>query len=221
MRWGYCKWRSYSKQRLCPKKLHYCTIVSFLTEHTIFSNHRLIVNYSPKWRRKANAVTSLPVANQSARKTIFSNVVYNYIQTLNKLQTVIQDRHYFSLFLLWYLVHPEHLNCIGKRGWRSVESTRPSPMLPGFGSQTCCRHMWVEFVVGPRSCSEGFFFGSSSFSSLSQKPTFPNSNSIWNPRATCLSLLKNCSVSPSSNKVDLLIYLFVYHHWIERVCWKK
>ena len=28
-------------------------------------------------------------------------------------------------------------------------------MWPGFDSQTC-RHMWVEFVVGSRPCSEDF-----------------------------------------------------------------
>ena len=39
-------------------------------------------------------------------------------------------------------------------------------------------HMWVEFVVGSLLFSEGFFSGYSSFPSP-QKPTFPNSNSIW------------------------------------------
>ena len=32
------------------------------------------------------------------------------------------------------------------------------PMWPGFESRTG-RHMWVEFVVGSRPCSEGFFSG--------------------------------------------------------------
>ena len=49
-------------------------------------------------------------------------------------------------------------------------------MWPGFDSRTR-RHMWVEFVVGSRSCSERFFSGSPVFPSP-QKPTFPNSNSI-------------------------------------------
>ena len=40
------------------------------------------------------------------------------------------------------------------------------------------RQMWVEFVVGSRPCSERFFSGCSGFPSP-QKPTFPNSNSIW------------------------------------------
>ena len=35
-------------------------------------------------------------------------------------------------------------------------STRFPPMWPGFDSRTR-RHMWVEFVVGSRPCSERFF----------------------------------------------------------------
>ena len=50
-------------------------------------------------------------------------------------------------------------------------------MWPGFDSRTWC-HMWVEFVVGSRPCSEGFFLGTPVFLP-SQKPTFPNSNSTW------------------------------------------
>ena len=48
------------------------------------------------------------------------------------------------------------------------QNTCLPPMLPAFDSQTR-RHMWVEFVVGSRPCSEEFFFfffsGSSGFSS--------------------------------------------------------
>ena len=33
-----------------------------------------------------------------------------------------------------------------------------APMWPGFDSRTR-RHMWVEFVVGSRPCSERFFSG--------------------------------------------------------------
>ena len=47
----------------------------------------------------------------------------------------------------------------GEQGWRSGESTRLSPMWPGFNPRTRC-HLWVEFVVGSRSCSEGFSLGS-------------------------------------------------------------
>ena len=65
----------------------------------------------------------------------------------------------------------------GEQGWRSGESTRLPPMWLGFDSRTR-RHMWVEFVVGSRPCSEGFSLGTPVFLSP-QKPTFPNSNSTW------------------------------------------
>ena len=39
--------------------------------------------------------------------------------------------------------------------WCSVESTRLSPMWPGFDSKTQ-RYMWADFVVGSRHYSEGF-----------------------------------------------------------------
>ncbi len=38
--------------------------------------------------------------------------------------------------------------------WRSGESARLPPMWPGFDSGPV--HVWVEFVVGYRPCSEGF-----------------------------------------------------------------
>ena len=51
-------------------------------------------------------------------------------------------------------------------------------------------------------CSDGFFPGSPVFLPL-QKPTFLNSNSIRNSRATGLSVeYLDCCVSPSLNKVD-------------------
>ena len=69
---------------------------------------------------------------------------------------------------------------LGGKGWRSCESARLPPMWPGFNSRRR-RHMWVEFVVGSLPCSERFFSGYSGFPSP-QKPTLPNSNSIWNAR---------------------------------------
>ena len=71
-------------------------------------------------------------------------------------------------------------------------------MWPGFHSRRR-RHMWVEFVVGSLLCSERFFSGCSGFPLSSktnnlvpralfpgfgggEKPTFANSNSIWNVR---------------------------------------
>ena len=63
--------------------------------------------------------------------------------------------------------------------------------------------MWVEFVVGPRPCFEGFSPGSPVFLPT-KKPIFLNSNSIRNSRAMGLSV-EDCCVSPSLNKVDLFI----------------
>ena len=43
----------------------------------------------------------------------------------------------------------------GWQGWRSGESICLPPIWPGFDSRSRC-HMWVEFVVGSRPCSEVF-----------------------------------------------------------------
>ena len=53
-------------------------------------------------------------------------------------------------------------------------------MWPGFKSRRR-RHMWVEFVVGSLLAPRGFSPGTPVFPSP-QKPTLPNSNSIWNAR---------------------------------------
>ena len=66
--------------------------------------------------------------------------------------------------------------------------------------------MWIEFVVGSRPYSEGFSPGSPVFLPP-QKPTFLNSNSIRNLRATGL-LLEDCCVSPSLNEVNFLFFYF-------------
>ena len=47
--------------------------------------------------------------------------------------------------------------------WHSGESTRLTPVWPGFDSQTR-RHMWVE-SVGSLHCSERFFSGTPVFPS--------------------------------------------------------
>ena len=58
---------------------------------------------------------------------------------------------------------------VWEQGWRSGESARLPPLWPRFDSQYR-RHMWVEFVVGSRPCSEGFSSGSPVFLPP-QKPT--------------------------------------------------
>ena len=81
----------------------------------------------------------------------------------------------------------------GSRDGAVVEPSPPSNVAR-FDSRTR-RHMWVEFVVGSRpSAPRGFSPCSPVFLSP-QKPTFPNSNSIWNPRATGLSVVRLLSVT--------------------------
>ena len=77
--------------------------------------------------------------------------------------------------------------CYGERGWCSGESTRLSPMWPGFDSRTR-HHMWVKFVVGSRPCSEGFSPGTPVF--LPPQPTSSNFNSTWNARTPSNELLE-------------------------------
>ena len=73
-----------------------------------------------------------------------------------------------------------------EQGWHSGESAHLPPLCPGFDSRTW-RHMWVEFVVGSLPC-RGFSAGTPVFPSP-QKPTFPNSNLIWNCQALYLEPL--------------------------------
>ena len=75
-------------------------------------------------------------------------------------------------------------------------------MWPGFDSRTR-RHMWVEFVVGSRPCSEGFSPGTLVFYPP-QKPTFPNSNSMWKQRTNSHSV-------DVQLKFPFIYYLFIYH----------
>ena len=60
-----------------------------------------------------------------------------------------------------------------EQGRHSGESVRLPPLWPGFDSRNQ-RHMWVEFFVGSRPCSEGLFSGymSSGFSSLLKNQHF-------------------------------------------------
>ena len=48
-----------------------------------------------------------------------------------------------------------HNKFLGVQGWRSGESTRLTPMWPGFDSRTQ-RHMWAEFVGSLNSAPRGF-----------------------------------------------------------------
>ena len=77
---------------------------------------------------------------------------------------------------------------------------------PGFDSRSWGQ-MLVEFVVGSPPCFESFPLGIPVFPSP-QKPTFPNSNSIFGEGHWFVSFSVMCI--PSLNKVHLFIYLFIY-----------
>ena len=80
------------------------------------------------------------------------------------------------------------IRIIGEQGWHSGESTHLPSVWPGFDSRTW-RHMWVEFVVGSRPCSEGFSPGCPVFVPP-QNPTFQNSNLTWDARTPLNKLLE-------------------------------
>ena len=77
-------------------------------------------------------------------------------------------------------------------------------MWPVLESRTR-RHVWVKFVVGSFLALRGFSPGTPVFSSP-QKPTFLNSNSIWNSRATVLSVARLLGVTLI--KQSLFKYLY-------------
>ena len=87
-------------------------------------------------------------------------------------------------------------NCTRKRGAgiAQLPPTQASHQcgpgsIPGLGVK-CGLSLLLVLVLAPR----GFSPGSPVFPSP-QKPTFPNSNSIWNPRATGLSVITLLSVT--------------------------
>ena len=75
-------------------------------------------------------------------------------------------------------LHHHQEGSSGGQGWRSGESTRLPPMWPGFKSRRR-RHMWVELLLVLSLATRGFSLVTPFFPSP-QKPTLPNSNSIWN-----------------------------------------
>ena len=90
---------------------------------------------------------------------------------------------------------PERHPCSGGAGMAQWWERSPPTMQCGPGSTPgpgviCGLSLLLVLVLAPR----GFSPGTPVFPSP-QKPTFPNSNSIRNPRATGLSVL-DCCVSP-------------------------
>ena len=90
---------------------------------------------------------------------------------------------------------------------RALASHQCGPgSIPGLGV-ICGLSLLLVLVLAPR----GFSPGSPVFPSP-QKPTFPNSNSIWNPRATGLSVVRLLRVTLV--KQSLFFFLFK-----EKVFW--
>ena len=77
-------------------------------------------------------------------------------------------------------------------------------------SASCGLSLLLVLVLAPR----GFSPGTPVFPSP-QKPTFPNSNSIGNPRATSL-LVYDYYVPPSLNKDYFLFIYFIFFQFIIR-----
>ena len=92
---------------------------------------------------------------------------------------------------------------LGSKGWRSGDSSRLPPMLPGFKSRRRRHIMWVEFVVGSLLCSERFFSGYFGFPlpSKTSISKFQFDQESGRRRTIC-----GCATSKS-----LFIHLFIYY----------
>ena len=96
------------------------------------------------------------------------------------------------------------------------DSTRLPPMWPAFDSRTR-RHLWVEFVVGSRPCSERFFSGYSGFP-LSSKTNISKFQFDLDycqvlyheplAREIAQALLKNCTEHACSRILESCMLLF-------------
>ena len=64
-----------------------------------------------------------------------------------------------TLMEKWHFNYVREVTQTIEQRWRSGESARLPPLWPRFNSRIW-HHMWVEFVVGSRPCSEGFSPGS-------------------------------------------------------------
>ena len=106
-----------------------------------------------------------------------------------KLRFVSLDPRF--LYKLYNFIEEEKLSN-GLQGWHSGESTCRPPT--GLGSVPrlavlCGLSLFFVLVLAPRSFSPGTLVFPSP-----QKPTFPNSDLIWNLRATGLSVVRLLSV---------------------------
>ena len=105
-----------------------------------------------------------------------------------------------------FILNPDYVQL---QGWRSGESARLPPMWSGFDSRTR-RHMWVEFVVGSRPCSERFFSGYSGFP-LSSKTNISKFKFD-------LDTVEEEPPSGSTANPHLFIYLFYLSFIVTHTC---
>ena len=99
----------------------------------------------------------------------------------------------------------------GERGWCCDEGTRLPPMWPGSFPEPgfiCGLSLLLVLVLAPSN-----FLWVLRFFLPRQNPTFPNSNSTWNPRATGLSV-EDCLVSPSFKKSQFILF---WHFFLSNV----
>ena len=108
-------------------------------------------------------------------RVLISRIGYNFWLSIKEFCTWVSELPEIFKPLRWLWTQftypgfePYYLS-LGIQGWHIGESARLPPLWPECDSRTR-RHMWVEFVVGSRPCSEGFSPGSPVFLPP-QKPT--------------------------------------------------
>ena len=160
-----------NKQSKCPCKNRLCSddVTKLLTSLILELNKRLI---------------------KVGRNDLIPGYPDNKSSALNKNNKKVQCH---------ISARPRHpiMMLMGSRDGAVVEHLSPTQAshqcgpgsIPGLGVK-CGLSLLLVLVLAPR----GFSPGSPVFPSP-QKPTFPNSNSIWNPRATGLSVISLLSVT--------------------------
>ena len=141
---------------------------------------------------KDYATSSITAVNQQSQEHTPDS-----FDTLDNEVSSAQDILSVSLLFLVYK---------GSRGGAVVRAFASHQCVPGLilgPGVICGLSLLLVLALAPR-----FFPPGSPVFLPPQKPAFLNSNSIGNSRATGLSV-EDCCVSPSLNKVDLFIYLFI------------
>ena len=114
---------------------------------------------------------------------------------------------------------------LGEQGQCSSESTPLDPPIWLWFEFQRQRHLWVEFAAASLPCSINFFAVHLDFS-LSHKPMFPNSTTIWQDNGwritTCVDVL--CSfISFVLNIKDYCYFfqnLFYFYFYVSLIVFK-